>query len=103
MPAISRKGDDVQSPTGSGPGCALPLVTHVDDVNSSAVYVNDILVVVSGNKIESHPLPGCVLVDVSTLSTFSPNVFIGGKGVGRIGDAYGNNVIIEGSPNVFAN
>jgi len=51
--------------------------------------------------ISPHPMGGCS-TDTSTLSSFSATVSIGGKGVGRIGDSYGNNVITQGSANVFA-
>jgi len=101
MPAISRKDDDVSSPDGIGYKCGTPMITSVDEVNSSNVYANGILIVVNGNKIAPHPLSGCG-PDESTLSVNSNTVFIGGKGVGRIGDSYGNNIITKGSDNVFA-
>lgn len=100
MPAASRKGDRVFSPDGTGRKCRRPVITSVDQVNSKNVYVNGILAVVRGNQIAPHPKSGCDL-DTSTLSTHSNTVFIGGLGVGRIGDKYGNNTIIQGSPNVF--
>jgi uncharacterized Zn-binding protein involved in type VI secretion len=58
-------------------------------------------IVVSGDLVAPHPRSGCV-PDVSTLSTYSTKVFAGGKGVGRIGDKYGNNTIISGSSKVLA-
>jgi hypothetical protein len=107
MPAVARKDDLVQSPTGTGTQCASPVATKVDEVNSAEVYVNDILAVVSGNKIAPHTKKGCS-PDVSTLDKYSPNVYIGGKNVGRKDDEYATgtdeaNIIKEGSPNVFAN
>lgn len=102
MPAISRQGDSVLSPNGSGFKCRMPLKTTVGEVNTVKVYANNILVVVQGNKVTPHPLPGCTLVDESVLSTFSSKVFVGGKGVGRIGDLFNDNVITQGSPTVFA-
>jgi len=102
MPAVSRQGDSVLSPTGSGFKCRMPLKTTVGEVNSVKVYVNSILVVVQGNKVTPHPLPGCTPIDEATLSTFSSRVFVGGKGIGRIGDLYNDNVITQGSPTVFA-
>lgn len=89
------------SPDGRGRNCASPMETSVDEVNSNNVFANSILIVVQGNLIAPHPRGGCD-IDTSTLSTFSSNVFIGGKNVGRIGDNYGNNVISQGSPTVFA-
>jgi hypothetical protein len=101
MPAISRKGDEVFSPDGVGKNCARPTITHVDEINVKEVYANYILAVVAGCQIESHAKRGCS-IDTSKLSSFSSTVFIDNKGVGRIGDNYNDNVIIEGSPNVFA-
>ncbi len=102
MPAISTKGDTVMSPDGTGRDCARPIETAVDECNSSNVFVNSKLVVVQGNKIAPHNKGGCD-PDESVLSTFSPNVFIGNRNLGRIGDQYGDNTITQGSPNVFAN
>lgn len=100
MPAISREGDDILSPTGSGYKCNSPLQVNVYEVNGNSVYVNGLLVVNEGCLIEPHPVGGCG-PDTSVLDDCSTTVFIGGKGVGRIGDKYGDNVIIQGSPNVF--
>lgn len=101
MPAVARKGDNVLSPDGFGYRCRFPGETNVDEVNSNRVYANGKLIVVLGNRVGSHKLPGCSADDVSTLSSASSTVKIGGKGVGRIGDQYGNNTISEGSNNVF--
>lgn len=101
MPAISRQGDRVFSPDGSGRKCRFPIRTSVGEVNGSSVFANGILIVVAGNQVAPHPKSGCS-PDTSTLSSFSSSVFIGGLGVGRIGDNYGDNKIIQGSTNVFA-
>lgn len=101
MASVSRKNDEVFSPDGSGRNCVRPVVTQVDEVNTKNVYVNGILVPVIGNMIKNHKKRGCI-DDLSTLSEASTTVFIGGLGIGRVGDKYMNNVIIEGSPNVFA-
>lgn len=101
MPAVSKKGNEVFSPDGVGKSCARPVITSVDEVNVKEVYVNGILAVVAGCQIAPHQKRGCV-PDTSVLTTFSSTVFIDNKGVGRIGDNYGDNVIIEGSPDVFA-
>ena len=101
MPAVSRQGDSVLSPDGSGFKCRMPLKTNVDEVNSNNVYANNILIVVQGNKVALHNKSGCI-PDTSTLSSFSSKVFAGNKGVGRIGDQYSNNIITQGSPTVFA-
>ena len=101
MPAIARKDDLVNSPDGSGVNCASPVATSVDEVNDKKVRANGILIPVNGNAVAPHPLAGCG-PDTSTLSSYSSTVKIGGAGVGRIGDSYGNNIITAGSSNVFA-
>ena len=101
MPAISRQGDSVLSPDGSGYKCRMPMETSVGEVNSSQVYANGILVVVAGNMVAPHPKSGCI-PDESTLNSYSSKVFVGGKGVGRLGDTYSNNVITQGSSDTFA-
>ena len=74
--------------------------TSVGQVNSVNVYVNGILVPVSGNLVAPHPKSGCS-PDTSTLSG-SSRVFVGGQGIGRLGDKYGDNIVTKGSSNVFA-
>ena len=101
MPAVSRQGDSVLSPDGSGYKCQMPLETSVGQVNSNNVYANSILIVVAGNTVSPHAKSGCS-TDESTLSSYSSTVHVGGMGMGRIGDAYGNNTITQGSPSVFA-
>ena len=100
MPAVTRAGDRVISPDGSGKKCRFPMRTSVGQVNSVNVYVNGILVPVSGNLVAPHPKSGCS-PDTSTLSG-SSKVFVGGQGIGRIGDKYGDNIVTKGSSNVFA-
>jgi hypothetical protein len=101
MPAISRKGDSVMSPDGAHNKCRSPLQTSVDETNTVEVYANGILIVASGDKVAPHPKGGCS-PDESILSSNSITVFIANDGVGRIGDKYGNNIIIKGSSNVFS-
>jgi hypothetical protein len=107
MPAVARKADKVNSPTGTGTRCASPVVTAVGEVNSNFVFANNKLIPVKGNKVEPHTLKGCG-PDESVLDKHSPNVYIGNKQVGRLGDEYATgtpeaNIIAQGSPNVFAN
>lgn len=107
MTAVARKDDKVYSPTGTGPKCGSSVNTAVGEVNSRSVFANSKLIVVKGNKIAPHSKKGCV-PDESVLDKYSPNVFIGGKEIGRKDDHYATgtdeqNVITEGSPNVFAN
>jgi len=100
MPAVTRAGDRVISPDGSGKKCRFPMRTSVGQVNSVNVFVNGILVPVSGNLVAPHPKSGCS-PDESTLSG-SSKVFVGGLGIGRLGDKYGDNIVTKGSSNVFA-
>lgn len=107
MTAVARKGDTVFSPTGTGNRCSNPVTTSVDEVNSSSVFANGKLIPVRGNKVAPHNRKGCV-PDESTLDKYSPNVFIGNKEIGRKDDHYATgtseeNVINQGSPNVYAN
>ena len=101
MPAVARKDDTVLSPDGTGYKCRMPMKTNVDQVNSNKVYANNILIVVQGNRVAAHNKSGCI-PDTSTLSSCSSKVFIGNKGIGRIGDEYSDNTITQGSPTVFA-
>jgi len=102
MPAISRLGDSVLSPDGSGYKCRMPLKTSVGEANSKNVYANGILITVKGNKVTPHPKAGCTVIDTAGIDSGSSQVFIDGKGVGRIGDSIGDNVITQGSSTVFA-
>jgi len=68
---------------------------------SSTVFVGGASVVVQGDPVGSHPAAGCG-PDLSTLSTFSSTVLVGGKGVGRVGDQYtADNIITSGASTVF--
>jgi len=100
MAAVTRAGDRVLSPDGAGKKCRFPMRTTVGQVNSVNVYVNNILVPITGNLITPHPKSGCS-TDVSTLIG-SSEVFAGSQGIGRIGDKYGDNTVSKGSSNVFA-
>jgi uncharacterized Zn-binding protein involved in type VI secretion len=101
MPSIARTGDKVLSPDGTGKNCNAPMQTACGPGNSKMVRANGILIVHRGLPVAPHPRSGCV-PDTSTLSTFSSTVRINGQGVGRIGDKYGNNIVTQGSPSVFA-
>ncbi len=101
MPAVARTGDRVMSRDGSGKKCKSPMRTSVGQANDKSVYAGGSPIVVAGNQVAPHPKSGCV-PDTSTLSSYSGTVFIGGKGIGRIGDEYGPNIITQGCPNVFS-
>jgi len=101
MPAVARTGDRVMSRDGTGKKCKSPMRTSVGQANDKSVYAGGSLIVVAGNRVAPHPRSGCFL-DTSTLSSYSGTVSIGGKGIGRIGDEYGPNIITQGCPNVFS-
>lgn len=94
--------DSVLSATGSGPGCAFPLVTQTDEC-SGDVFVNGTGVVRFGDRVATHTRSLCI-TENPTLSTGSSTVFVNGARVGRLGDNYqgdGTNIITSGSLNVF--
>lgn len=106
MPAIARGNgtDSVASDTGSGYLCGSPSTTATDAC-SGDVYANAIGVVRIGDAVAVHTMSGCG-PESPGLSTSSPNVFVNGKGCGRLGDNYagdGANIITSGSGNVFVN
>jgi uncharacterized Zn-binding protein involved in type VI secretion len=102
MPAIARANgtDSVFSLTGTARACRAPINT-VTGSGASTVLVGGIPVVVQGDLVGNHPAVGCG-PDLSVLSTFSATVFVGGKGIGRIGDLYtADNIITSGASTVF--
>lgn len=102
MPAAARASgaDRVYSFTGVGKKCARP-VEVATGLATCEVYVNGSKAVRIDDNVGSHAAGGCG-PDLSTLTTGSSSVFIGGKGIGRIGDEYtSDNVIISGSSTVF--
>lgn len=104
MPAAARSGgiDNVFSKTGIGNGkdCAFPVIT-VTGTPTCEVYVNGHKAVRVTDQVGAHASYWCD-PDTSTLTEGSSTVFIGGQGMGRIGDNYGSdNIIISGSPTVF--
>jgi len=101
MPSVSRQGDSVLSPDGTGYKCRMPMKTSIAGANGNGVRANGILIAVIGSAITVHPKSGCT-PDVSSVSSGSGKVFIGGQPVARIGDSAGDNTLTQGSQNVFA-
>lgn len=98
--ARAQGQDTVFSLTGVGPGCGAPMQT-VTGSGTCQVYCNGYPVVRIGDRVGAHPFVGCG-PDLSTLSTSSPTVFVGGMGLARIGDQYtADNTITTGSSTVF--
>lgn len=102
MPAVARANgqDSVFSLTGTGKNCLSPIQT-VTGSATCQVYCNGHPVVRIDDLVNPHPFAGCG-PDTSVLTTSSQTVFVGGKGLGRIGDQYtSDNTIISGSSTVF--
>jgi uncharacterized Zn-binding protein involved in type VI secretion len=69
--------------------------------SSSRVFINGIRSVRKDDVVGPHPRETCVL-DTRVLTTYSATVFFDGLNAGRLGDQYtGDNTITSGSPNVF--
>lgn len=99
MPAVVRVGDSLST----GHGCAGS--TTLGGANQGSVFVNGILAAVVGAPTVAHPFPPdppCA-PHVAFLNSGSPNVFIEGKPVGRVGDSADAGAMTSGSSNVFAN
>ena len=100
MPAAVRVGDSLST----GHICAgvTTLGSHAQD---GTVFANGINIAVRGAPTVPHPFPPAppCAPHVANLNTGSPNVFINGIPVGRIGDSADAGAMINGSPNVFVN
>ena len=99
MPAISRQGDSLTT------GHICTSTTTLDAPGQTTVRANGILIARIGDPTVSHPNPPVPLCPnhVATVNAGSPNVFVVGIQVGRIGDSADAGAMISGSPNVFAN
>lgn len=109
MPAIALAGgvSTVFSNAGSRRACRFPTTTITGPATETSVLIGGThYAVVFGDQVGSHSSFGsCPVPDPSTLISCSGTVFIGGKGVGRIGDEYilgpEYNVITSGFETVF--
>ena len=99
MPAVSRKGDT----TTTGHVCVA--TTTLDTPGQSTVFANSILVARKTDPTVSHinpPFPICPN-HVANVNVGSPDVFVHGKAIARIGDSTDAGALTTGSGNVFAN
>jgi uncharacterized Zn-binding protein involved in type VI secretion len=126
MPGIAKKGGSstVTCTDGAkGSPCAFsrsgPVGWHWDSGTtqptaggSSNVFVEGVGVVREGDAMGSHPdgdpCTGSPINHAPTLSTFSGNVFVNGKAVGRVGDKFDSDghfdhTIATGATTVSAN
>ena len=99
MPAVSRKGDSLST----GHGCVS--TTTLDTPGQGSVFANNILVARIGDPTVAHPNPPIPICPnhVANVNAGSPNVYVVGIKVGRIGDSADAGAMISGSGNVFAN
>ena len=99
MPAVSRVGDTV-----SVHECGVVPTAAVGSLN---VFTNSIKTHRVGDVNTAHPfLPavsGCP-THSTALVKGSPNVYVNGKPLARLGDPYGCGIsLTKGSPNVYSN
>ena len=99
MPGVVRVGDSLTT------GHACTPTTTLGGAAQSTVSANGILAAVVGAPTVAHPfppLPPCA-PHVANLNAGSPNVFINGIPVGRIGDSADAGAMISGSGTVIIN
>tara|TARA_Y100001954_G_C15654626_1_gene524463 strand:- start:198 stop:500 length:303 start_codon:yes stop_codon:yes gene_type:complete len=99
VPAVCRKGDSLST------GHACTGTTILDTPGQGSVFANGILVARVGDPTVSHPFPPVPVCapHVANVNAGSPNVFVVGSNVARIGDSADAGAMTSGSPNVFAN
>ena len=99
MPAVSRKGDSLST------GHICTSTTTLDTPGQGTCFANSILIARVSDPTVSHqfpPLPPCA-PHVANVNAGSPNVFVEGLAVARIGDSADAGAMTSGSGNVFAN
>ena len=99
MPAVSRKGDSLST----GHICAS--TTVLDTPGQGTCFANSILIARVSDPTVSHPFPPAppCAPHVANVNAGSPNVFVEGLAVARIGDSTDQGAMTAGSGNVFAN
>ena len=99
MPAVSRKGDELST----GHICAS--TTTLDTPGQGTCFANSILIARVSDPTVSHPFPPAppCAPHVANVNAGSPNVFVEGLAVARIGDSTDAGAMTSGSGNVFAN
>ena len=99
MPAVSRKGDSLTT------GHICVSTTVLDTPGQGTCFANSILIARVTDPTVSHPFPPnppCA-PHVANVNAGSPNVFVEGLKVARIGDSADAGAMTSGSGNVFAN
>ena len=99
MPAVSREGDSLST----GHICAS--TTVLDTPGQGTCFANSILIARVSDPTVSHPFPPAppCAPHVANVNVGSPNVFVEGLAVARIGDSTDQGAMTAGSGNVFAN
>ena len=99
MPAVSRKGDSLTT----GHICAS--TTTLNTPGQGTCFANSILIARVSDPTVSHPFPPAppCAPHVANVNAGSPNVFVEGLAVARIGDSADAGAMTSGSGNVFAN
>ena len=99
MPAVSRHTDTLTT------GHACVSTTTLNTPGQGDVFANSLLIARVGDPTVSHPNPPVPLCPdhVANVNAGSPNVFVHGIKVARIGDSADAGNMITGSGNVFAN
>lgn len=99
MPAVSRKGDSLST----GHICAS--TTTLDTPGQGTCFANSILIARVSDPTVPHPNPPAPPCPdhVANVNAGSPNVYVEGLAVARIGDSTDAGAMTSGSGNVFAN
>jgi uncharacterized Zn-binding protein involved in type VI secretion len=99
MPSVARMSDAVMSPDGTGYKCRVPITTSLAAGNYANVTANFLPIAVNGSPVTPHLRAPCI-PDISFVSCFR-TVTIAGSPVATIGDSASDNILVQGSPNVF--
>ena len=99
MPAVSRKGDSLTT------GHICTSTTTLNTPGQGTCFANSILIARVNDPTVSHPFPPAppCAPHVANVNAGSPNVFVEGLAVARIGDSADAGAMTSGSGNVFAN
>ena len=99
MPAVSRKGDSLTT------GHICTSTTTLNTPGQGTCFANSILIARVSDPTVSHPFPPSppCAPHVANVNAGSPNVFVEGLAVARIGDSADAGAMTSGSGNVFAN
>lgn len=101
MPGIARQNDT----TSTGHGCDGTTTITGPTGAGAKVFANNIPVECQGNPTVVHRFGGrnCSATHTAAINSGSPNVFVGGIAVARIGDSTDGGAITSGSGNVIIN